>query len=87
MAFDPNDREMPRRIDTPQPEPADPLGYPDDDDELAAYDDTDEDGVYRAPVARRGRTPSGPGAGPPDFPVYAQDFLTHARRPRGGERR
>jgi hypothetical protein len=50
-AFDPNDPEMLRRIDTPQPEPVGSPGYPDDDDDLTVYDDTDEDGVYRAPVA------------------------------------
>lgn len=52
-AFDPNDREMLRRIDTPQPEPAS-AGYPDDDhdlDDVTLYDDTDDDDVYRAPVA------------------------------------
>lgn len=50
--FDPNDREMLRRIDTPRPKPADSSGYPDDDDDLddvTLYDDTDDD-VYDAPV-------------------------------------
>ncbi|WP_431874090.1 replication-relaxation family protein [Amycolatopsis sacchari] len=53
-AFDPNDREMSRRIDTPQPDPADPAGYVDDDDDLddvTLYDDADDDDVYRAPTA------------------------------------
>ncbi|MGH3620648.1 MAG: replication-relaxation family protein [Sciscionella sp.] len=53
-AFDPNDREMSRSINTAQPEPADPAGYADDDDDLddvTLYDDTDDDDVYRAPVA------------------------------------
>lgn len=53
-AFDPNDREMSRRIDTARPEPADPAGYGDDDDDLddvTLYDDADDDDVYRAPVA------------------------------------
>jgi hypothetical protein len=52
-AFDPNDQQMLRRIDTP-PKPADPPGYPDDDhafDDVTLYDDTDEDGVYRSPAA------------------------------------
>ncbi|CAM4173872.1 replication-relaxation family protein [Kibdelosporangium persicum] len=51
-AFDPNDREMLRRIDTP-PEPPASAGYPDDDhdlDDVTLYDDTEDD-VYRAPVA------------------------------------
>jgi hypothetical protein len=53
-AFDPDDREMSSRIDTAQPESADPAGYADDDDDLddvTLYDDTDDDDVYRAPVA------------------------------------
>lgn len=52
-AFDPNDREMLRRIDTPHPEPADPAGYADDDlDDVTLYDDTDtDDDMYRTPVA------------------------------------
>lgn len=54
-AFDRMDPEMSRRINTAQPEPADPAGYADDDDDLddvMLYDDTDtEDDVYRAPVA------------------------------------
>ncbi|MFB9302373.1 replication-relaxation family protein [Kibdelosporangium philippinense] len=53
-AFDPNDREILRRIDTP-PEPADSAGCPDDDhdlDEVTLYDDTDaDDDAYCAPVA------------------------------------
>ncbi|WP_245848701.1 replication-relaxation family protein [Lentzea kentuckyensis] len=50
-AFDPDDREMSRRINTTRPEPATPAGYADDDDDLddvTLYDDTDDD-VYRAP--------------------------------------
>ncbi|WP_020663181.1 replication-relaxation family protein [Amycolatopsis benzoatilytica] len=53
-AFDPNDREMSRRIHTAQSEPADPAGYADDDDDLddvTLYDDADDDDVDRAPVA------------------------------------
>ncbi|TKG59636.1 hypothetical protein FCN18_36635 [Prauserella endophytica] len=53
-AFDPDDREMSRRIHTAQPEPAEPAGYADDDDDLddvTLYDDADDDDVYRAPVA------------------------------------
>lgn len=52
-AFDRMDPEMSRRITTAQPEPADPAGYADDDDDLddvTLYDDTDDDDVYRAPV-------------------------------------
>uniref|UniRef100_UPI003EB7B142 replication-relaxation family protein n=1 Tax=Amycolatopsis sacchari TaxID=115433 RepID=UPI003EB7B142 len=52
-ALDPNDREISRRINTPQPEPADPAGYADDDDDLddvTLYDDADDDDVYRAPT-------------------------------------
>jgi hypothetical protein len=53
-AFDCIDPEMSRRINTAQPEPADPSGYADDDDDLydvALYDDADDDDVYRPPVA------------------------------------
>ena len=53
-AFDRTDPEMSRRIDAPQPEPADLAGYADDDDDLddvTLYDDADDDDVYRAPVA------------------------------------
>ncbi|MET8757206.1 replication-relaxation family protein [Lentzea sp. NPDC004782] len=52
-AFDSNDREMSRLINTPQPEPAHPAGYGDDDDDLddmTLYDDTDDDDVYRVPT-------------------------------------
>ncbi|MCP2200914.1 Replication-relaxation [Lentzea flava] len=52
-AFDPDDREMSRRINTPRPEPATPAGYADDDDDLddvTLYDDADDDDVYRAPA-------------------------------------
>jgi hypothetical protein len=54
-SFDPNDREILRRIDTSQHEPADPAGYADDDadlDDVTLYDDTDtDDDMYRTPVA------------------------------------
>ncbi|CAL9669475.1 hypothetical protein SUDANB95_07376 [Actinosynnema sp. ALI-1.44] len=53
-AFDRMDPEMSRRINTAQPEPADPAGCADDDDDLddvTLYDDADDDDVYRAPVA------------------------------------
>ncbi|MGW5052345.1 replication-relaxation family protein [Actinokineospora sp. NPDC004072] len=53
-AFDRMDPQMSRRINTARPEPADPVGYVDDDDDLddvALYDDADDDDVYRAPVA------------------------------------
>jgi hypothetical protein len=55
-AFDRMDREILRRIDTPQPELAgsDATGYPADDadlgDDVALYTDTDDDGVYCAPA-------------------------------------
>jgi hypothetical protein len=52
-AFDPDDREMSRRINVP--EPAEQAGHTDDDDDLdddvMLYDDADADDVYRAPVA------------------------------------
>jgi hypothetical protein len=53
-AFDPNDREMLRRIDTPQPVPVAWEGYPDDDlDDVTLYDDADtEDDVYPVAPAR-----------------------------------
>jgi hypothetical protein len=54
-AFDPDDREMSRRIHTAQSEPAEEAGYADDDDDLddvMLYDDADDDDdVYRGPVA------------------------------------
>ncbi|AEA23061.1 hypothetical protein Psed_0804 [Pseudonocardia dioxanivorans CB1190] len=72
-AFDPHDREMLRRIDTPKPEPAELAGYADDDDDLddvTLYDDTDDyaddDDVYRAPVA-----PARPEAQRPRRPRWA----------------
>jgi hypothetical protein len=52
-AFDPDDREMSRRIHTAQPEPVHQAGYADDEDDLddvTLYDDADDDDVYRAPV-------------------------------------
>lgn len=52
-AFDSNDREMSRLINTPQPEPARPAGYGDEDDDLddvTLYDDADVDDVYRVPT-------------------------------------
>jgi len=53
-AFDRMDPEMSRRINAPQPEPADPADFADDDDDLddvTLYDDADDDDVYRAPAA------------------------------------
>ncbi|MFD5825865.1 replication-relaxation family protein [Lentzea sp. NPDC060358] len=50
-AFDPNDRDMLRRIDAPQPEPATPAAYQDDGtglDRVVLYDDPDD--VYRTPT-------------------------------------
>jgi hypothetical protein len=51
-AFDPDDQALSRRINTPQPEPAAPADYPDDDDDLdvTLYDEGDDDDVYRAPA-------------------------------------
>jgi hypothetical protein len=52
-AFDSNDREMSRLINAPQPGPAHPAGYGDDDDDLddmTLYDGTDHDDVYRVPT-------------------------------------
>jgi hypothetical protein len=50
-AFDPNDREMLRRIDTPQPDSADCPDDDDDIDDVTLYDDTDDDDLYRAPAS------------------------------------
>lgn len=45
-AFDPDDREIVRRIEAPQPERVVPEDYPDD---LTTYDDA-EDNLYQAPT-------------------------------------
>jgi hypothetical protein len=57
-AFAPNDPEMLRRLDTPQPKPVDPRTYTDDGtdtdedlDDVTLYDDDAEDEMYRGSVA------------------------------------
>jgi hypothetical protein len=81
-AFDPDGREMSRRIHTAQSEPAEEAGYADDDDDLddvTLYDDADDDDdVYRAPAAPARPERSGPGghAGLPESPVPARGSRT-----------